>query len=162
MELQAIRKSILPDSNNDVCMKLTNQNWFAFSFLVSFRSYVDFFFQFPISIGQGWGRMARRYPFKMINREGVDIFRWVSLSDFAERFRNFAERFRNRSGKFRNRSAQSLSATQRKMSSRFLLILLKPGSLGGSYQWELGSSSLPVGTFMNSQKFTGATPYMYY
>ena len=43
--------------------------------------------------------------------------RWVSLSDCAERFRN-------RSAKFRNRSAQSLSETQRKMSSRFLLIPL--------------------------------------
>ena len=56
--------------------------------------------------------------FKGINRKHDDILRWVSLSDFAERFRN-------RSAKFRNRSAKSLSETQRKMSSRFLLILLK-------------------------------------
>merc|ERR1711924_360858 len=47
------------------------------------------------------------------------------MGDCTERFRNFAERFRNRSAKFQNRSAQSLSETQRKMSSRFLLIPLK-------------------------------------
>ena len=61
--------------------------------------------------------------FKGINRKSDDILRWVSLSDFAERFRN-------RSAKFRNRSAQSLSETQRKMSSRFLLIPLGDGVFG--------------------------------
>ena len=43
--------------------------------------------------------------FEALGQEGVDI--------------------RNRSAKFRNRSAESLSETQRKMSSRFLLIPLK-------------------------------------
>ena len=64
-----------------------------------------------------WQQSLSSSSFKGINRKRDDILRWVSLSDFAERFRN-------RSAKFRNRSAQSLSETQRKTSSRFLLIPL--------------------------------------
>ena len=60
----------------------------------------------------------------------------------AERFRNFAERFRNRSTKFRNRSAQSLSETQRKMSSCFLLIPLKDDDVSGASESESNSNAL--------------------